>query len=228
MSKTSVGSGKVIYQKTIPLILMALLAALQIFDFYIPNTFLKAPVQELVKWGNINAQWVLMYSFVFLFIVHIRRIIRPPDAKSRPYARPLSTIFALSFLLLLVYALIVPGGQNNVNFNTIWMYIIGYASAGVYYVWITMGYQSYQFLRFTSLDGSIFVITWFFTMTKETPVFPYLNKFIFNDIAIWFESTIGMNAQRGMVIAAGVGVVIIIIRALMLREPGIIGMGTEG
>lgn len=123
----------------------------------------------------------------------------------------------------LIYTLVAlgTGGTTSVTFRFWYTFIIAYAAGGMYTAWVHHPYNSYRYFRFTSVESGLMFLAWLFISFRElssiVAVWPP-----FYDIGTWIEGVPNTAAQRAMLATTGLGAIVLGIRALVGREPGMI------
>jgi hypothetical protein len=81
--------------------------------------------------------------------------------------------------------------------------------------------------KVTSIESAAMMAVWFFITLREMAsvvvFFPQIEA-----IGDWIMKTPYMASNRGVMIAAGIGIVILAVRALVGKEPGLIEMEVVG
>jgi len=98
-----------------------------------------------------------------------------------------------------------------------------YAGAGMYSAWIHHPYNCYLLLQVHFSLLSLVLLTWLFVVFRELPVFVAIYPPLY-EVGTWIEQVVNGSVQRAALGAAGVGTLILGIRALVGKEPGLIEM----
>lgn len=213
---------KIIYQRTIPTFIVSIIAGIFIVEYFAP-TFV--PLQdlttELTLWGTILYSCSLLYGIVILIMTMLRRAQRRRSGKFTGWRAVAMSATCLGTALIYTLIALGTGGTTSVTFRFWYTFIIAYAAGGMYTAWVHHPYNSYRYFRFTSVESGLMFLAWLFISFRElssiVAVWPP-----FYDIGTWIEGVPNTAAQRAMLATTGLGAIVLGIRALVGREPGMI------
>jgi len=206
------------YQRQIPLILLSIVSFLMTVAYYLNIPALSDVKSGLSLWTVNITNIVYIYGVTTLLLYHINRVRRPDQRV--PFRR--SLIFILLFVFFGALGLLLPGGFADPDYSYTYTNLVG--AVGIAFGAISALYAFPAVLRLMrrvrTIEGIVFVILSFVyslrNITSWTASFP-----VFVDIATWLQLVPVAGAMRGAYIAAAVGLVIICIRAIIGREPGL-------
>jgi hypothetical protein len=163
-----------------------------------------------------------VYGYAVLTWLHIRRVTSNRD---RPeYRRTLiksGTILGTClFFAILAWFF---GGVRGSTFTFWFMAIPTMTLVSANMVWVFHGYTPFRILRITSVETLLFFLTFLLTCTGQmslmTTIWPP-----FATITNWMMSVPSVAVQRASLMAAAVGSIVLGVRALFGREPGLVEM----
>lgn len=218
----SSGLTKRVYQFQIPLFLVSAFAGIVIAEHYLDITALTALKDEALKWGIIVTAFTTLFAYVVLVLANVRRVGRagvPFKDKMR------SVILLVVAVIFCIAALADPvrltGGKvfSLLYANTIPLANIGMV-IGMHLVFTWAAIKKLQ----TIPDVETVIMLAFFTleifaeaMTIMPAVWPPIGG-----IGVWIKTVPNMVGQRAAIAAAGIGAIILSLRALVWKEPGLI------
>jgi hypothetical protein len=219
-------TSKSFYQRSIPLFIVSLLVGIYIADYFAgyegktggPLTPLTS---ELNTWGTIISLFILLFSNVVLLAMHFRTAARE-RVRRKELFRSVSFIGSAAFFVILAFAS-GPKLTSGPQYTLVWTAVYGTMGLGIaighhtFFTWHAMR----RLRGVTSADGIALlvstVLSLFLYTTAVTPVFPQ-----FDAIANWIKGIPNTAAQRSALAAAAVGGIILGVRALVWKEPGLI------
>jgi hypothetical protein len=207
------------YQRQIPIIALSIVAGIVSVEYFInfdPLTTLK---DELSLWTSNITNLVFIFGVLTLLLSHTRRIQRPDQPRN--FRR--SVVFMGIFAFFIILGLAMPKGINDPDFVYVYNNLVGAAGIGIGGTSFIYSFPATLrlFRRVRTFEALVFVgvgIMFFFgRTTSAVAMFPP-----FLDIMTWFQAVPGKAAMRGAYMAAAVGVVIVCIRAILGKEPGLV------
>ncbi|MEM2922391.1 MAG: hypothetical protein QXF26_08770 [Candidatus Bathyarchaeia archaeon] len=213
---------KRVYQFQIPLFLVSVIAGIIIAEYFTMIPTLTALKDELTLWGTIVAAFTLMFAFTVLLWSNIRRSVRRGE---RLRDRVRSLVLLAIFIVFSIVALSDPVKLTGSEmFSLLYTNTIGLASygmlIGMHLVFTWAAIKKMQVLP--NIETFIMFVFFVFEIFAEAmTVMPALWS-PFGDIGVWIKTVPNMVGQRAAVAAAGIGGVILALRALVWREPGLI------
>jgi hypothetical protein len=179
-----------------------------------------------LSWGAIIALMQLAFGYLTLIRMHLRRI---SQASSEGYSRLLfkSAIVLATFIIMLGIGFVEGQGNAGPTFTFWYSNLIAMAGVGTVLEWISHYSSPARMFKVTSIESAAMMAVWFFITLREMATvvvfFPQIEA-----IGDWIMKTPYMASNRGVMIAAGIGIVILAVRALVGKEPGLIEMEVVG
>jgi hypothetical protein len=215
----STGLSRRVYQRQIPLFIVSVFAGiLLILYFLTPSDASKAISGEIQQWGVILSTVTMIYASITIMVMHLRRL-----AERKENTRMLfnSSVMVGSFVMLMAIGLFAPGGMTGPLMDAVTTYILGYIYAGILTDWAYHPYTSYRRFRLTSAEATIMFISFLFVVLRNMTAVVVVAPFIAN-VGDWIAAVPAMATMRAALAAAGIGQLILGIRGLVQREPGLI------
>lgn len=210
-----------LYQRQIPLYLVSVIAGLFIVEYFFgnqPTNPLTIAKNELTLWSTVIYGFVLLYSFIFLIMGQVRTVAREKGPKR--IRNSLVCIGAIIFFYTLSY--VFPRGPSDPSYQTMYLFLVTYAAAARSVPWSLGGaYCCYRYLRLTSLEATVLTVAALFTMFRGTTVLTLIWP-PFYGIGVWIESVLATSVIMAFVTAAAIGTIVLTIRGIAGREPGLI------
>jgi hypothetical protein len=197
----------------------AIITIIIIEYFVVQYPPLTAAKVELQLWGSIVYIFVFLFGYITLIVNHARRLMDPKRTR-RTY---LSGFLIGAVAVFLILGLTLPGGSTGLQYSNLYKYVILYIGGGMYSAWAHHPYNCYRYLRFSTVQSTLFFITWLFLVFRELSVIVAVYPPIYG-VGTWIEQVISASAERASLACAGVGTLILGIRALATKEPGLIEM----
>jgi hypothetical protein len=217
-----------ILKKTIPVLIVAVVAVLVMMDYFLITPPLDAAgkswtnptVRDLQNWGVILSAFSLGFGAVNLFYFHSKHISR---------RTPNQWQFSLWLLIVIVVFTITGVLLSPTSDAYSWLYNSSYfaLSATVYSslgFYMTSGL--YRALRFKNVESAIFLVVGVIVLAKNAPALSVYSP----ALAAWgsfIENVITTSAQRGIMLGGALGAISLGIRTMTGRETGFLGRLTE-
>jgi len=214
---------KRVYQRTIPLFLIAVIAGIMIVEYFIvpvaPLTSLK---NELVAWGVNMSAIALVFAQVMLLLRYGRTIMRGRTGEAGSNRRLFeSGVFIGAFVVFGFIALSNPQNVSGDLFTALYLAFVmkfaqGLGSCG----WPAQVNAVFRVFRVTSLETltitGVYILVWLRYLTTFTAFVPGIVP-----VFSWIEAVPHVAAQRAGLMGAAIGAMVVGIRALFGREPGL-------
>jgi len=219
-------SVRTLYTKTIPLLIVSLLIIIAIGAYYFGS---QAPQLRSVSdtaqlWNTVITGWVYIYSSVGLVLWHIRRLRRGRErAGTRAF---FETCLMLGTFIGVGLLAAIYGGVDAVR-NSTFLLAMSYMSYTISASqhWLHDGYESFRRVVVKNVETLGFFFAYISGMAYQVPaivaVFPQIEP-----ISIWFEDVAAKCVQRGGILSMAIFSLMMIIRATIFKEPGLIEMET--
>ena len=210
---------KLVYQRQIPLFIISAITALFVVEYFLaPIGLLTALHDELLTWSVVIAGVTMLYAQVMLMMGHARRLIEFKASRKWLFC---SGVFYASFALFLVLGISSPETVSAPLFVTMYGLLITRVAEGINTCgWPAQINAVFRMFRITSLESLVIVSVYFLTWLRNlTVVTVYIPDFI--PLHAWIGDVPYAAAQRAALMGAAVSTVIIGIRALVGKEPGL-------
>ena len=217
---------KRMYQRQVPVFLVSFLIAVFFIEYFgIENPIMKGLVTEFLGWGSMIALISLSFGYFSLMLMHVQRI-RARTRGSEGVSGTLlfkSIVVVASFVLLMLLGLGEGKGQMGEMYMFWFTATVAMAGATWWQEWTHHFYAPFRMFRITTIETATLFLSWLLICLREMgAVVAYIPQF--EAIGDWIMKVPYMASNRGAMIAAGIGVVVLAIRALVGREPGLIEM----
>jgi hypothetical protein len=210
-----------VYQRNIPLALCAAVIVIVLSHYFAvknePTRILNATVTQ---WTVIITAIAMLYGQVALILSRTRRLILRRGNRKTLYN---DAVLIGSFLFVIILGLALPGGETDPTFVLVYSGTIALIEIGigalrcVYHAWTSFRILS----RVSTLEPAVFLVAFFLTalreLTSAVAILPPIGP-----AASWLMDVPNMAVTRAVVAAAGIGSLVLGMRAVVGREPGLI------
>ena len=213
---------KRLYQFQIPLFLVSLFAGIAIAEYFLNIGALTSVKNEVLQWGVIITAFTTLFAYVVLVSSNAKTIARASaPMKNRVRSLILLVVIAVFCIAALMDPVKLTGGET---FNFLYANIIttiGFGmSLGTHIVFTWAAIKKLQ--KIPDIETLIMLICFTLEifgdgMTMMPALLP-----AFSSAQSWIKLIPNMIGQRAAIAAAGMGAVILGLRALVWKEPGII------
>jgi heme/copper-type cytochrome/quinol oxidase subunit 4 len=208
---------KRVYQRQIPIILISFISSIIIIEYFANIPFITAIKNELVSWPSAIYAFTLLFGYLSLILNLFYRLMqRKRDKVMYTSGIKLGVIAVFVFL-----GLLVPGGIEGSLFSTLYKYIVSYPALALETNWILFCFYAYRYLRVSSRYTIMMLIAFMGTLLRELPVLVSIYPPSY-DIGAWIAAIPASAAQRAALAATGIGILILVVRAIVRKEPGLI------
>lgn len=216
-----------VYQRQIPLFIVSVVAAIFMAEYFTGNPELTPPVKspltpvtaELSLWGTIIYAFTLLFGYVGLLRYQARRVQQRKTTKLAVLGGTCIGAAAVFSIL----GIVLPGGITGSQFRMWYTYIVAFAGGGMYTAWVHHPYNSYRYFRLTSIESATMFLTWILIVLRELSMFVAIWE-PFYAIGTWVEGVPNTAVQRAALAAYAVGSMVLALRALVWKEPGLVEM----
>ena len=221
----SVSLSKRLYQRSVPICIVAFIIGFMTVQYFIKYAPLDALQGQTLIWANIVSLWVWAFANVVLVLNALRRVSRARQEDPRAWYE--SAIMLASIVVILLIAFIDPANlDRNPIYSTIYKGLIGAIYLGIESTGIT--YQVYNILKRLvtariTLETLIIIVTYLLMGFRSIALITYNVPLTFT-IAEWIEKVAYSTTARAITIVSAIGTLILAVRALVGKEPGIIEM----
>jgi hypothetical protein len=206
------------YQRIIPTFLVSVLAGiLLIMYFFVPSN--KDPITpEITQWGAIVTSASFIFGYLSIPLLHVRRLLA---RKADPKMLFGSAVCLVSLGIMLAINYLSPGGQSGVLYSTWNLYMIGFVNNGMRADWAWHPFTSFRVMKITAVESGFFVTSFVLAVLSQLPMVTYLAP-IFGTIGDWIQYVPTNAAQRAGLACSGVSSIVLFVRAMVGKEPGLI------
>jgi hypothetical protein len=213
------------YQRQIPLFIVSVVGAIFIAEYFTGNPEAKVAspltplTAELSLWGTIIYAFTLLFGYVGLLRYQARRV---QQRKTTRLAVLGGTCIGAATIFTIL-GIVSPGGITGSQYQLWYTYIVAYAGGGMYTAWVHHPYNSYRYFRLTSIESATMFLCWILICLRELSMFVAIWE-PFYAIGTWVEGVPNTAVQRAALAAYGVGAIVLALRALVWKEPGLVEM----
>ena len=215
---------KALYQRQIPLFVISFLVAL----FMVESVIAYQPLTDLknsaTAWVTIVANVATLYGITTLLILHVRRLTKAEQQLRQRFP----SIVTLATMALFIAVSLIYGGYQSELFQFLYLEALSIVGLNM----IALKYSGHffatyrSFTRHMSWEAVLFFVSWFISVARNVSLLIYLFPWL-APIADWIYLVPNVAALRAATLAAAVGTVMVGLRALIMRERGIIETEVE-
>ncbi len=213
------GITKSTYQRTIPTFLVSVLAGILIIHYFAPKTVEFDRLQsEINQWGTILTAIAFIYGYVSILMIHARRLIMRKATGRELFG---SVVLFCSFLAIMAIHFLVPGGIES-DLSAQWQfYLISFSTTAVVIDWAFHPFACIRMFRVTSIEAAVMFFSWLFACLSVLPVWTLYIP-VLGPIGDWIGEIPMTATQRAALACTAVSSIVLAIRALVGKEPGLI------
>jgi hypothetical protein len=205
-------------RRTIPLILISATITLITLQYFLQIDLLTNIKDELVRWGTIGTAMAVLYGISVEVVRNIRLASRQREIKDIVY-------YSMYFLFMIIF--IVTGmlyGVQSDAFVNLYVRILAPSTFAIELVYgLMLVSAGYRTMRASSLPATVLAISALLILLRNSPMmttfFPPLAP-----IADWLNIPL-TGGSRGALIGAGIGALMISLRAIAMKEGGLVEAG---
>jgi hypothetical protein len=213
------GITKSTYQRTIPTFLVSVLAGILIIHYFVPASDAFDSVHaEITQWGTILTAVAFIYGYISILMIHARRLIL-----RRAPGRELfgSVVLFASFLCIMAIFFFVPEGIES-DFSATWQfYLLGFATTAVGIDWAFHPFASVRMFRVTSIEAAVMFFAWMIACLSVLPAWTVWIPPI-GPAGDWIGQVPMTATMRAALACTAVSSIVLAVRALVGKEPGLI------
>jgi hypothetical protein len=183
----------------------------------------KVLANEFYLWGVIVASFTLLLGVISSIWLNVSRIAEGKAPRSRIIN---SWTYIVFLVVMMILALSDPSQlTKGFYYQLIYTWILGYASQGMRFGVIGGNiYGAYlTFSRTSTIESALLFLGFLLTTFREMTFYAYIFP-PFIPVGDWIAFVINVAAERASYLAVGAGSVIMAVRAIVGREPGLIEM----
>lgn len=222
MTDTAQVVSKRLYQRTGALFVCALFVGV-----YVAHDIASFPLLDTVYVAFQEIQGVVLltvqtFAALVLYMGAARHIAQYRTQPRTMVVRA-ATIIVFSIILAAFYFSQYPGMETTVQSGAVNTVLQGSCTWGLFlarygmmYYWVLR-----RFCEFRTIDRIVQLIIWFILVFRDTPILVQLVPGI-DTVADWILTTIYRGTLSGVLFTVAIGAVVLTMRALLGREPGLI------
>jgi hypothetical protein len=203
----------------LPLFIVSFLITIILINYFTGNQYpiLVSVNKEVMAWANIVTGVGVVFANAYLWLLHGGRLIKRKGSSKELFGSLVFWIFYIGVWILgLTYSF-------TGTFSTVYIGLVSLLGAGTMTLkWSGHMYGVYvQLSRIRRVESLVFFIAWIISVFNELNVVVYFIPQV-APAAEWFYSVPNVAVMRGSLLAAGLGAVILGVRSLVQREPGLV------
>jgi hypothetical protein len=209
------------YQRTVPIFLVSILAGIFLVEYFIAYEPLTGLTGELSVWGSIITAGTVLFGNVAVILIKGRQLSGERTSKETFDI----VVFLGAVALFVILGLSNPDTISSETFLLLYtptmsmMSTTLWTNAHLYYVWATIQ----RLVRVRSLELFVLALATVLLIFYNTPVTVTVVP-QFNPIGEWIVTVLNKAVQRATAACLAVGGIVIMVRALAGKEPGLIEM----
>lgn len=205
-------------RRTIPLILISFCITVITLQFFLSIDVLNSLKNELVSWGTIGTAMAVIYGITVEIVRNIRLASRRTTTKEL-----VNTSLYFIFMLYFI-AIGVMYGVGSQQFTNIYVRILAPSTFAIELVYgLMLVSAGYRTMRVKSLTSAALAISAILILLRNSPMMTTFIPVI-APMADWLKVPL-TGGSRGALIGAGIGALMISLRAIALGEPGLVEVG---
>ena len=210
----------VILRKTIPTLMMSIVAMWMIVEYFVTEKFFTDIGTIVRNFTVIIAAFAVALGALSSFRYHTQTVI-----KRKGGAWEYSLVLITALTVMTVTGL--TGWLDNPVFSFLWNQVTVPSQQTVYsLLMFYVAAAAYRALRASNLQAAIFMFTAIAIMLMNGPFTQALIPGI-TELGNWILTIPSTGGSRGYLIASNIGIVALYIRIILGRETGIIGATKE-
>ena len=206
----------VVLRRTIPSIVLAIVAIWMISDYFISFTPIKNGGSIILNFAVIVAAFAVALGGLSSLRFHVQTII-----KRKTGSWEYSLVLVTALVIMTITGMM--GWLDNPIFSYLWNQVTVPSQQTVYSLlmfYVTIA--AYRAMRASSLQAAVFMFTAIAIMLMNGPFTQAIIPGI-TDLGNWILTVPQTGASRAYLIASNIGIVALFIRVILGRETGIIG-----
>jgi hypothetical protein len=219
-----VGFTSRLLRRNLPLFIVSLLTGIGLVIYFGPSTGASADPtfvavsKQMTVWGVILASFAFMYGFISILILHIRRLYLRKESRTRIWS---SIVLLGGFIVVMALIPSNPAGVSGPAIAALTMFPLTYILDGIRFDWVFHPYMSFRMFRITSLESGLMLLSFSITCLRNLPLVTAIWPPII-PIGDWISYVPQNASMRAAVACTGISGVMLGLRAIIWREPGLI------
>ncbi|MDP2859373.1 MAG: hypothetical protein Q8P50_15555 [Bacillota bacterium] len=202
--------------KQIPIVIVFVVAVIILLDNFLPGAATKPVASELLTWAIVLSAFAFVVGAMNLIQINVRKIQR----KTKDWVHAASL---MTGMVIFLAAGLIGGGPNAPVYKNLFQYILSPYSqafwAVVLFFLVSATYRGFVAKRWQAL---VILISGVIFMLGAVPVGDVLIPGI-SKISKWIQDVPNNGGQRGIIVGAAVGAIILQIRVILGLERGHFG-----
>jgi len=209
------------YQFTIPVFLVSVITGILIVQYF----FNYAPLNDLSKQLNTSASLITAISIIYATVILTMSNIRTLSQRRSKKEVFKSSIYLAVLAFYLILGLADPKMTSSQMFLNVYTPLMGMLGSAIWlnsqvgFIWSAV--YSLSFIR--SYEVAALLVAALFTAFQKTTLLVAIWP-PFNTITTWIYNVPDRGARTAAVAAAGVSAIILGVRAIVGKEPGLVEM----
>jgi len=202
-------------RRQLPLILISLSIVIITAEYFVSIPLLKEAKDELVRWGTIGTAFAVLYGISVEVVRNLRLASKNRKPKDILY-------YGLYFVFMIMFLAVgsIYGVQSN-EFINIYVRILLPSTFAIELVYgLMLVSAGYRTMRAQSLPAVVLMISALLILFRNSPMITTYIPLI-APIADWLTTPL-TGGTRGALMGAGIGAVMISIRAIAMKETGLV------
>jgi len=205
-------------RRTIPLVLISACILIISLQYFLNIQILTDLKDELVRWGTIGTAFAVLYGITVEIVRNIRLASRQRELNDIIY-------YTLYFVFMIIFVAVgAMFGVGSTEFTNIYVRILTPSKFAIELVYgLMLVSAGYRTLRASSLPATVLMISAVIILLRNSPM---VTGFIpaIGPIADWLNIPL-TGGSRGALIGAGIGALMISLRAVAMKEAGLVETG---
>lgn len=205
-------------RRTIPLILISACIVIISAQYFLQIPMLTDLKNELVRWGTIGAAFAVLYGISVEIVRNIRLAAKERTPKDIVY-------YTLYFVFMILFVAVgAIYGVGSAEFTNIYVRILTPSKFAIELVYgLMLVSAGYRTLKASSLPATVLMFSAVIMLLRNSPM---VTSFIpgIAPIADWLSIPL-TGGSRGALIGAGIGALMISLRAVAMKEAGLVEAG---
>jgi len=206
--------GSVIYKDRMPYIILLLCFLPTLLSYYFNVPIFKQIASELNTWSSLALSTALFLGLANL-LIHNYRLVKERKSGEWQFG-----VYTVALTILWIVLGLLAGGLASPDYQQAYVYIKAQCwSAQIGLMAFFFVSAAYRVLRVFRPQGLALLVTFFISLIAVSPwgeaLWPGFPSF-----GAWVLDNIAMAASRGIIIAAGIGLVAMVTRIILRYEKG--------
>lgn len=208
---------KATYQMKIPVFIVSVIMGIYLVEQFTKITVITNVKKQLDLWGTVILATVFLFGYVFSVVGRIRSLNK---ARSTPFNKTTFANIVVMAIFVIFVLVIMTQGISSRLYSLLYQYLPGYVTPTGFHGYYDL-YLLYRLFRFSDIYVILYFGVVLFRFLTDIGVVSYYVPALWN-ARQWIEYVPANAAYQATTLAGAVGLVILGVRALVGREPGLI------